>query len=105
MEGPRVDCSQGYNLRSGRRVEYESPLVSRVPRSPARVVNKIEFLGGFKSIICESLIQVRGWSCGREFPCSVCTYVQIMKSYKEKRRSFLRFNESQKVSFFFVTLV
>ena len=34
---PRVDAPRrGYNLRSGRRIEYESPLLSRVSRSPAR---------------------------------------------------------------------
>ena len=37
VNGPGVDTRhQGYNLRSGRRIEYDSPLVSRVPRSPAR---------------------------------------------------------------------
>ena len=25
-DGPRVEGRQGYNLRSGRRVEYDSPL-------------------------------------------------------------------------------
>ena len=38
MDEPRVETrSRGYNLRSGRRIQYESPLVSRVPRSPAHV--------------------------------------------------------------------
>ena len=36
-DGPRVKTRhRGYNLRSGRHIEYDSPLVSRVPRSPAR---------------------------------------------------------------------
>ena len=34
--GPGVDSRhRGYNLRSGRRIQYDSPLVSRIPRSPA----------------------------------------------------------------------
>ena len=40
-DGPRVEGRQEYNLRSGWRVEYDSPLVSRVPRSPARDTNDI----------------------------------------------------------------
>ena len=32
---------RGYNLHSGRHVEYGSPLVNRVPRSLARDVNAI----------------------------------------------------------------
>ena len=34
-DGPRVEGHREYYLRSGRRVEYDSPLVSRVPRNPA----------------------------------------------------------------------
>ena len=41
IDEPRVDHRRGYNLRSGRHVEYDSPLVSRVPRSPARDANDI----------------------------------------------------------------
>ena len=38
-DGPRVEGRRGYNLRFGRRVEYDSPLVSRVPRNPAHDAN------------------------------------------------------------------
>ena len=42
-DGPRVEGRRGYNnLRSRRRVEYDSPLVSRVPRSPARDVDDMK---------------------------------------------------------------
>ena len=41
-DGPRVEGRQGYNVRFGRHMEYDSPLVSRVPRSPARDVNAID---------------------------------------------------------------
>ena len=35
-DGTRVEAqSRGYTLRSGRRIEYVSPLVSRFSRSPA----------------------------------------------------------------------
>ena len=35
-DGPGVDTRHRvYNLRSGRRIKYDSPLVSRVLRSPA----------------------------------------------------------------------
>ena len=38
--GTRVDSRDlGYNLHSGRRIQYDSPLVSRVSRSPARDVS------------------------------------------------------------------
>ena len=40
LNGTRVDSrDRGYNLRSGRRIEYASPLVSRVLESPARDVD------------------------------------------------------------------
>ena len=42
-DGPRVEaCDRGYNLRSSRRIEYDSPLVSRVPRSPVRNAAEID---------------------------------------------------------------
>ena len=39
---PRVEGRQGYNFPSGRRVEYDSSLVSRIPRSPAHDANNID---------------------------------------------------------------
>ena len=45
-DGPRVEGCWGYNLRSGRRVEYESPLVSRVLWSPARDENNLDNIYG-----------------------------------------------------------
>ena len=40
--GPGVDSHhRGYNLLSRRRNQYDSPLVSRVPRSPARDESKL----------------------------------------------------------------
>ena len=41
-DGPRVEGRRGYILWSERRVEYDSPLVSRVRRSPARDANNID---------------------------------------------------------------
>ena len=35
----RVEARWGYNLRSRQRVEYDSPLLSRVPGSPASEAN------------------------------------------------------------------
>ena len=41
-DGFRVEAhDQGYKLYSGRHIEYASPLVSRVPRSPAHDANCI----------------------------------------------------------------
>ena len=45
LDGPRVDVrNQRYNLRSGRHIVYVSPLLSRVPRSPARDINNVPTL-------------------------------------------------------------
>ena len=49
-DGPRVEGRRGYNLRSGRRVEYDSPLVSSVPRSPARDANDIGLISATEAM-------------------------------------------------------
>ena len=41
LDGPGVEARRGYNLHSRRRIQYESPLVSRVLRSPAHDANGI----------------------------------------------------------------
>ena len=42
-DGTRVDSLHwGYNFCSGKRIEYSSPLVSRVPRSRACDVNTVK---------------------------------------------------------------
>ena len=65
MDEPRVETrSRGYNLCSGRRSQYESPLVSRVLRSPAHDANKINHSLQVSLIFLELIYRV-SWI----YPC------------------------------------